>query len=186
MSKNLRDYTKTLYTMDAVVHRVADDDWDNPSPNKEWTAKQTLGHVIWGMKRMTAAVTGDPAPGEQAEAEVAGERPAETWDGVREKLLHALDHHGVLHKEIETPFGAMTVDDALGRFLFDTVTHTWDIAQAAGIDAAIPDDLAEKSLKLLMALGDAIRGPGVFDEAIDIDENAPIQDKLIAYSGRQP
>jgi len=186
MSQNLRDYTKTLYTMDGVVRRVADGDWDNQSPNTEWTAKQTLGHVIWGMKRMVAAINDDGVPAEQAEELVAGDRPAETWDGVRENLLDALDSHGVLQKEIETPFGDMTVDEAIGRFLFDSLTHAWDIAKATGVDAAIPEDLAEKALAILMAFGDAVRGPGILDEAVDITDDAPIQDKLIAYSGRQP
>ena len=186
MSKNLRDYTKTLYTLDGVVRRVAEADWDNQSPNSEWTAKQTLGHVIWGMKRMISAINGDAPPAEQAEADVAGDRPGDTWDGVRENLLDALDHHGVLQKEIETPFGDMTVDEAIGRFFFDALTHAWDIAKATGVDAAIPEDLAEKSLGILMALGDAVRGPGIFDEAVEVPQDAPIQDRFIAYSGRQP
>ncbi len=185
MSKNLRDYTKTLYTLDAVVRRVADGDWDNQSPNSEWTAKQTLGHVIWGMKAITAAVKGEGRPAEQAEADVAGDRPAETFDAVRENLLDALDHHGVLQKDIETPFGEMTVDQALGQFLFDPLTHAWDIAQATGVDAKIPEDLAERALSVLMAFGDAIRGPG-FAEAVEVPQDAPPQDKLIAYSGRKP
>ena len=186
MSQNLRDYIKTIYTLDGVVRRVADSDWENQSPNDEWTAKQTLGHVIWGMKRMHAAVTGDTPPGEQAEAEVAGENPSATWDEVRENLLNALDRHGVLSKEIDTPFGDMTVDEALGRFFFDGLTHAWDIAKATGVDAAIPEDLAAKALDVMYALGDAVRGPGIFAEAVEVPQDAPVQDKLIAYSGRKP
>ena len=186
MSQNLRDYIKTVYTMDGVVRRVADGDWENQSPNDDWTAKQTLGHVIWGMKRMHASLTDGPAPGEQPEAEVAGEQPAATWNEVRENLLDALDSHGVLSKEIETPFGDMTVDEALGRFFFDALTHAWDIAQATGVDAAIPEDLAQKGLDVMYAFGDAVRGPGIFGEEVEVSQDAAPQDKLIAYSGRKP
>ena len=186
MSQNLRDYTKTLYALDGVVQRVRDSDWDNQSPNPEWTARETLGHVIWGMKRLTSAVTGDDPPAEQAEAEVAGDSPQQTWDDVRDNLLDALDHHGVLHKMVESPFGEMTVDEALGRFLLDPLTHAWDIAQATGVDAAIPDDLSEKAIAVMMAFGDAIRGPGFFDDAVEVADDAPVTDKFIAYSGRQP
>lgn len=186
MSKNLRDFTKTLYTMDGVVRRVADGDWDNQSPNDDWTAKQTLGHVIWGLKRIAAAINGDGVPAEQAEEDVAGDRPAESWADVRENLLDALDHHGVLQKEIETPFGEMTVDEAIGKFIFDALTHAWDIAEATGVDAAIPDELAEKALEVLMAFGDAIRGPGLFGDAVDVPDDAPAKDKFIAFGGRKP
>lgn len=186
MSKNLRDFTKTIYTMDGVVRRVADNDWDNQSPNDEWTAKQTLGHVIWGMKRIAAAIKDDPTPEEQAEEDVAGDRPVDSWDDVRENLLDALDHHGVLQKEIETPFGDMTVDEALGKFIFDALTHAWDIAEATGVDAAIPEDLADKALSVLMAFGDAIRGPGLFDSEVKVADDASVQDRFIAFSGRKP
>lgn len=186
MSQNLRDYVKTIYTLDGIVRRVADSDWENQSPNDEWTAKQTLGHVIWGMRRMYASVTDGPPPGEQPEVEVAGDNPAATWDEVRENLLDALDRHGVLHKEIETPFGEMTVDEALGRFFFDGLTHAWDIAKATGVDAAIPEDLAAKALDVMYAFGDAVRGPGIFASEVEVPQDAPIQDKLIAYTGRQP
>ncbi len=186
MSRNLRDFTKTIYTMDGVVRRVADRDWDNQSPNDDWTAKQTLGHVIWGMKRIAAAINGEATPEEQAEEDVAGDRPVDSWDDVRENLLDALDHHGVLQKEIETPFGDMTVDEAIGKFIFDALTHAWDIAEATGVDAAIPDDLAEKALNVLMAFGDAVRGPGLFNDAVEVDDDAPVQDRFIAFGGRKP
>ena len=96
------------------------------------------------------------------------------------------DSHGVLSKEIETPFGDMTVDEALGPFFFDARTHAWDIAQATGVDAAIPEDLAQKGLDVMYAFGDAVRGPGIFGDEVEVAQDAVPQDKLIAYSGRKP
>ena len=135
---------------------------------------------------MHASVTDGPIPGEQPESEVAGDNPAATWDSVRENLLDALDSHGVLTKAIETPFGEMTVDEALGRFFFDALTHAWDIAQATGVDAAIPEDLADKALEVMYAFGDAVRGPGIFGDAVEVPQDAPVQDKFVAYTGRKP
>ena len=43
MSQNLRDYTKTLYTMDGVVRRVKHGDWDNQSPNDNGRPKKPSG-----------------------------------------------------------------------------------------------------------------------------------------------
>jgi len=186
MSQNLRDYTKTLYTLDAVVKRVGEGQWDQQSPNDEWTARETLGHVIWGLRRITAAIRGEGTPAEQPEAVVAGDTPAETWSDAMDKMFAALDARGVLDKEIDTPFGTMTVDDAIGNLLMDPLTHAWDIAKTVGIDAAIPDELAERSLGVLNALGDAIRGPGLFDDAVDVEQDAPVVDRLVAFTGRKP
>ncbi len=186
MSENLRSYTKALYALDGVVRRVKPDDWDNQSPNEEWSAKETLGHVIWGMRRMANAARDQGEPAQQAEAEVAGADPAATWKEAMDDVFLALDQKGVLSKVVETPFGEMTVDDAIGAFLMDPLTHAWDIAKAAGIEPALPDDLARRGLAMLSGLGDAIRGPGRFDDAIEVAESASDADKLIAFTGRQP
>ena len=186
MSENLRNYTKAIYTVDGVVRRLGKSDWDNQSPNENWSARETLGHVIWGMRRMANAVRDLDPPAEQAEADVAGVDPVATWEEVRDNLLEALDHRGVLSKEIVTPFGTMTVDDALGTFFSDPLTHAWDIARSAGIDPALPPELTRKALVLLQAAGDVLRGPGRLADPIEVDEVASDADKFIAFTGRDP
>ena len=186
MSKNLRDYTKTIYTLDSVVHQLQDGDWDKQSPNDEWNARETLGHVIWGMRRIAAAINNEPEPAEQAEAEVAGSDPVGSWDEAREYILAALDSHGALQKVIPTPFGEMPVDDAIGSLFLDPLTHAWDIAKAAGLDAYFPDDLAAKALQILQAVGDAIRGPGIMEQAVEVSDDSSMIERLVAHTGRTP
>ncbi len=186
MSKNLRDYTKALYTVDGVVRRLKDFDWDSPSPNKEWTARQTLGHLIWGVRRMASAVRDEAPPPSQSEAEIAGDDPAASWSEAMDSVLEALDHKGVLDKVINTPFGEMTVDDAIGTFFTEPLTHAWDIATAAGVDAALPPELTRRAMALLTAVGDAIRGPGMFEEPIDVGEITDETERFLAFTGRDP
>lgn len=186
MSDNLRAYTKTLYTLDAVVKRLKESDWAKQSPNEDWSAKETLGHVIWGVRRIAAAARGDAPPDPQPEAEVAGDDPVMSWSDALDNVLEALDQQGVLTKMIETPFGEMTVDEAIGRVLMDPLAHAWDLAKTAGIEPALPDDLSQRGIAVLSALGDAIRGPGRFDDAIEVSETAPAADRFIAFTGRQP
>jgi len=152
MSENLRAYTKALYAVDGVVKRLKDSDWGKQSPNEEWTAKETLGHVIWGIRRMTAAATGGEPPDAQPEDEVAGDNPAETWQSAFDNILEALDQRGVLAKTIESPMGTMTIDEALGRFFADPLAHAWDLAKTAGIEAALPEELAERCIAILAAV----------------------------------
>lgn len=186
VSQNLRDYTKTVYALDSVVHQLKDDDWDKQTPNDEWNARETLGHVIWGMRRIAAAINDAPGPAEQAEAEVAGANPVGSWEEARDHILAALDSRGALQKIIQTPFGEMPADDAIGSLFLDPLTHAWDIARAAGIDAYIPEELAAKALQILEAVGDAIRGPGFMGEAIEVSDSATMADRLAAYTGRTP
>jgi uncharacterized protein (TIGR03086 family) len=186
MSENLRSYTKALYAMDGVVRRAGHADWDAPSPNPEWTARETLGHVIWGVQRLAAEIRGEIGPLEQPEAEVVGDDPILSWSVAMDDLLEALDHQGVLFRVIDTPFGEMTVDDALGVLFVDPLTHAWDVAKALGVEAALPEELVRHGIHILTAVGDAIRGPGLMDDAIDVHDAAAETDRFIAYTGRDP
>ncbi len=186
MSENLRTYTKTLYAMDAVVRRVPDEAWDNPSPCDGWSAKEALGHTIWGLKRMTADLNGSAAPAEQAEADVAGADPVSSWTTAMDDMLAALDRKDVLSQTTSTPFGEMPVDNAIGALFLDPLTHAFDVATAAGIDHAMPTDLAEKALAVMRPFGDGLRSPGLFGAEVEVAEDASIVDRFIAFTGRQP
>lgn len=184
MSENLRKYIKTVYALDAVVQRTPADAWDNQSPCEEWTAREVLGHTIWGMKRMTAIAQGTEHPAEQAEADVAGPNPVATWNGCRTALLAAVDTPGALQHEFDGPFGKMTLDAAMGIFFADPLLHAWDIATAVGLDPIIPADLAEVAHANLSAAGDSLRGPGMFGPEVKAPDGASAIEKFVAISGR--
>jgi len=184
MSQNLRNYTKAIYALDAVVNRMPQAAWDNQSPCADWSAREVLGHTIWGMNRLASVAQGGGVPAEQAEAEVAGAQPWATWAEARNNVLQALDQRGSLQREIDGPFGPSTVDGALGIFFADPLTHAWDVAQAGGIQAALPEDIASLAASNIAAAGDAVRSPGLFDAAQQAASDSVV-DQLIAITGRQ-
>jgi uncharacterized protein (TIGR03086 family) len=185
MSENLRIYTKTLYVMDAVVRRVPAGAWDNPSPCADWTAREVLGHAIWGLRSLTAAITGATAPEQQAEADVAGDDPVASWTGAMDAMLCALDQRGSLRRIIATPFGQMQVNDAIGALFIDPLAHAFDIATACGIEPALPEELATRGLAVLEPLNGSLRRPGLFGDRVEIDDGSTV-DRFIAFTGRQP
>ncbi len=186
MSENLRNFHKAIYALDAVVRRTPDDAWDNQSACTEWTAREVLGHVIWGLTNVANRAYGEDPPPQQPEADVAGVDPRATWSEARDRVLAALDRPGVLQRVETTPFGEMAVDDFLGFYPYDPLAHAWDIAQASGIDPALPVELCEAGLAGLAAIGDGLRGPGAMGPAVAIEDDADIVAKFLAISGRNP
>jgi uncharacterized protein (TIGR03086 family) len=167
------------------VQRVPDSIWEQQSPCEAWSAKQVLGHFVWGANRVAAAAAGEPAPEAKSEAEIAGADPKATWAASRDALLTALDHPGALGKEFNGPFGTGTVDSFLAIHAVDCMLHTWDIATTAGVDAHLPVDMAAAAATGLASFGDAIRGPRLFGPAVEVDSDDPVT-RLVAIAGRSP
>ena len=184
MTQELQNYTKALYGMDAVVRRMPADAWDNQSPCDEWCAREVLGHVMWGMKSLTATASGAERPAEQAEADVAGPDPRETWFEVRDNVMAALDQRGALQQMTNGPFGEMAVNDMLGIATMDVTTHTWDVAQSAGIEACCDETIMAQGQAMIAAMGDGLRRPGLMDHPVDSSSDADQQTRFANFMGR--
>ena len=186
MSQNLRNYVKSVYTLDAVVQRAPQRGWDAASPCDGWTARQVLGHYLWGMKRTIALVNGTEHPAVQAEADVAGSDPNATWAALRDTVLEALDQPGVLDQVVAGPFGDMELDAYLNLPIMDGLLHAWDIATSFGQDAYLPPDLAAVGAAMIASFGDGARRPGLFGPEVEVPADADSVTRFVAAAGRSP
>ena len=66
----------------------------------------------------------------------------------------------------------------------DLLTHGWDLAQATGVVAEVPDDLAEQALMFVQAQLPGQPRTGRFAEPQPIRDDAPALDRLAAFTGR--
>ncbi len=180
MSENLRIYVKALFALDAVVRRVPAQAWDNHSPCRAWTARQVLGHAVRGLRSLTAGITGAPAP-----IDLTDDDPVVTWTHALDAALCALDQQGSLRRNVATPFGQMTVNDAIGVVFVDPLAHAFDIAEACGIEAALPEDLATRGLAVLEPLDARLRRPGLFAAKVEIHDGTAAE-RFVAFTGRRP
>lgn len=186
VSANRRDFTRAVYTLDAVVQRVPPGTWTRQSPCEAWTAGEVLGHVVWGLRNTTALASGGDTPPQQSEAEIVASDPVGTWNAARDGVLDALDRPGVVQRVVEGPFGSMSIDDFMGFYPSDLLAHTWDIARTAGADAHLPPDLCERFADTLAAMGDVLRRPGSMADAVAVPADADAATRFIAQTGRTP
>jgi uncharacterized protein (TIGR03086 family) len=186
MSENLRNYTKALYGFDAVVRRVPDDGWEQPSPCEEWKALDVLAHVVGVQRLIAGGVLGDDGltAMPQDPRVLVADGPLASWGAARDGLLAALDHPGALQTVVATPFGQLPVDQFLGILVLDTLTHTWDVATAAGVDPCLDDDLVARCSENIKPMDAMIRGTGMFADKKEAPEGAGPVDELMAFLGR--
>jgi uncharacterized protein (TIGR03083 family) len=212
MSAEIRRYVHAVYGLDAVVQRIADDEWSKPSPCSEWVALDVVVHNGWALQMFTKMAHGAPAavlppadgsgvraPGDdryvfadyvvEGLVRLGGEYAADPlgyWNRDRDALVEALDEPGVGGLVTRTPWGEETdMDSWLGFALWDPLVHTWDLAEAVGQPTIVDLRLCELALRAARA-HDAkysLRRPGVAEPPIETSTSDPL-DALLLFGGR--
>lgn len=179
MSANLRQYTKTVYGFDHVMRSITPEQWSAQSPCEGWTAADVAKHATGVLQMIQKGATGaEPAP-------LSDDLHA-AWVQARDGVLEALDHPGVLHKVVPSPFGEMPTDNLIGVLFVDTLTHTWDLARAVGGDETLDASLVPVADAAIRPMSAGIRGAGMFAEAIADDPADDAQQRFLKLLGRQP
>ena len=91
---------------------------------------------------------------------------------------------GVLERSQATPVGVATGVERLQWRIVDLLAHGWDLVQATGVVAELPEDLVEQALTFVRAQLPSQPRAGRFADPQPIRDNAPAIDRLAAFTGR--
>jgi uncharacterized protein (TIGR03086 family) len=148
------------------------------------------GHVIGGLGWAAALIGGAtdlPSPADVDEAGprvLAGDDPLAAWLAAREGL-EAVCGPAALGRRVRWPFGVQTVDQGLEWFSLEVLVHTWDLAQAVGVDIHLDPELVRDHLVRLHPIGELLRGPGMYGPEIAAPDGADDQEQFLAFLGRK-
>lgn len=163
-------------TIEAVPARR----WNDPSPCRDWTARQVLEHVT-ETQHNAAGYVGLSLP------EADTEDPVAAWATARDNLQALLDDPDTAHREFDGMAGRTSLQRAVDDFLcFDLVVHGWDIARATGGDEHLDPVEVRRIHEQAGGFGDMLRGPGAFGPELTPPDEATDQDRLLAFLGRRP
>lgn len=185
MSDNLQKFTRAAHTLRSVAVRMPEGGWDTASCCDGWTAREVAGHAAWVLQNITATSGHGEPPPKRSELEVAGDDPTATVCRSVDECLAALDQPGTLHTVAPTPFGEMEIDTFIGTIWLDPLTHAWDIADAAGIDAGIDDATATEAMSNFAPIAEMVRGAGVFGPQVAPHGSGAVAE-FVAIVGRTP
>jgi len=155
-----------------------------PTPCSEFDVRALLNHMIGGLSILTTAAEGGKA--EIPQGDQFGSDAAGVYVERRTRLLDTIRGPGVLERNWEMPFGSMPGQMMAGIAFFEHLTHAWDIARATNQDATLPADLVSECWELVTPMDEMLRMPGVCGPAVNAPESAALQDRLIAFLGRNP
>ncbi|GAA1929738.1 hypothetical protein GCM10009775_22250 [Microbacterium aoyamense] len=89
-------------------------------------------------------------------------------------------------RSVHYTYGDYPLREALWHAIVFRTTRAFDFARAIGADTALPDDFIESAWAIVEPHAEEWRSMGVFGPAVEIDAEAPLQNRLMALTGRQP
>ncbi|WP_327708097.1 TIGR03086 family metal-binding protein [Streptomyces sp. NBC_00464] len=162
-----------------VVERAGPGDWDRPTPCDRWTLRLLVEHMGTQHIGFAAAARGEGARPAAWEPRPAGDDPVAWYRGTAHAVLAGFARPDTLGRRFTLPeinaeatFAATT---AIGFHFIDYVVHSWDVAAALGVPAALPPAVVEAALPIALRVpgGASREKPGAaFKPALDPGRDA--------------
>ncbi len=178
MADDLLDRYRTAseWTLSKVVR--AGNHLDARTPCDEWDVRTLLNHMVETQQFFVQRARGEPAsPLNSTEPpELIGDDPVSAYERGREETIRAFSQDGVIER----------TGPSLGIAFSDTLLHGWDVARATGQDTTMPAELAQAAYDTIHGAFTDEQRKGVFAPEIAVGPDASPQEKLLAYTGRDP
>ena len=185
------DLTPATQELTRLVRGVRDDQLGGPTPCPEITLGALLDHVDGLAVAFAGAAAKQPVEG------VGGIHPDATRldDGFRDRIAQHLEdlaaawQHDDAWSGMTRAGGVDMPGEVAGLVALDeVVVHGWDIARASGQELHLPDAQLEGALAFVQAsVDESPEGtPGLFGPPVPVPDDAPLLDRLIGLTGRDP
>jgi uncharacterized protein (TIGR03086 family) len=165
-----------------LIDRITAEQWTAPTPCTEWSVRDVVDHLV-GMNLVLAALF-EERPMPVRGADRLGADPAAAYRRSAAALLAAAARPGVLERTQTTPVGVAIGAERVRWRIVDLLAHGWDLGQATGVEAELPDDLAEQALTFARAQLPSRPRAGRFADPRPIRDDAPAIERLAAATGR--
>jgi uncharacterized protein (TIGR03086 family) len=188
-----------------TIAGVRHDQLDLPTPCAGFDVKALLAHLVLVLHRVAALGRGEAA----FAADTLGDPVVEHVDWVAEWHAAAADvdaacsDDALLERAVVLPWATMTGAEMLAMYVSEITTHTWDLAKATGQQPTWDDAVCQLALDAMHRnLPMADRAPmwesflanapagfqfeAPFANAVAVASDAPLIDRLVAWTGRRP
>ena len=165
----------------ALIGAVGPGQLGAPTPCEDWDVRALTAHMT-ELCSIFADALGTPAP-----AAGRGE-PAAAYEEAAAAMMRGWRVPGAVERTLAMPWGEMPAMLGAQLLIGDHLIHAWDLARALGRPYAMDEELAAGTLEMMKGmLTPEMRGAVAgFAAAVPCPEDAPVQDQLIAFSGRRP
>jgi uncharacterized protein (TIGR03086 family) len=180
-------FDQAVKTTGGIVAGTSREQLDAPTPCTDWSVRDLLNHLIGGVEAVATGAAGQAL--EASGTDYTAEDHVAAYEGAAARARQAFSAPGALERTFKMPWGDTPGQVVLGLSIAETTVHGCDLARATGQDVAVDDDVAEAVFGMTSGMmqprGSFPRGTS-FADRVDVPDDAPIQDKMLAYLGRRP
>lgn len=183
--------------LNSVVAKIADDQWDIPMPPDFARAGSdhvpTLREIInyhafddaW-VPDMLAGRTMDEVGQHAFKSDLLGVDPKASFAALVEKACAAALALNDLDRTVHCSFGDFTAREYFWQINMFRGLRARDIARVTGVDFEMPADLVQGIWDEISPHAEEWRAIGVFPAAVPVPAGAPLLDRLLGLTGRDP
>jgi uncharacterized protein (TIGR03086 family) len=135
-----------------------------------------MNHMLETQRYFVGSARGDDLTLSQEPPDLLGQHPSADFDRAHAETLHTFGAPGVIER----------TGPALGIAFSDQLLHGWDLAVSTGQDATMPEGLPEAAYAMIHGRFTDDQRKEVFKPEVAINSNSSPQEKLLAYTGRNP
>jgi uncharacterized protein (TIGR03086 family) len=182
------EMTAAASAASGVVDGVRPEQFADPTPDTEWDVRTLLNHIIvWTSYSLERRAHGESVAPELMEKDFAAEPGfAAAYRAQLDRALIAWSDPAVWDRELDVMGSATPASDVGALIVAEMVLHGWDLAAATGQSYAVDDAAAAAALAAVEANADMFRQYNGFAEPVAVADDAPVLDRVLALSGRDP
>jgi uncharacterized protein (TIGR03086 family) len=152
-------------------------DLDAATPCPDWRVRDLINHMLDTQRYFAGAARGeDVGPPAPSPLSLLTDDPSADFERASADVMNVYAQDDVVER----------MGPALGVAFSDQLLHGWDLARATQRDATMPNGLAQAAYDCIHGLFTDEQRKGVFAPEIQVGDDATPQQRLLAYTGRDP
>ncbi|MFZ2529182.1 MAG: TIGR03086 family metal-binding protein [Rhodococcus sp. (in: high G+C Gram-positive bacteria)] len=160
-------------------------DWAASTPDTEWDVARLVEHMVDEQRWIPPLLSGMTVPDAEASLAPIGDDLRAEWSRYAETASIAWAATAP-DAPVHLSYGVVPCLDYLKQQVADIAIHTWDLACGVGGDDRLDPDLVAAVWADIEPQRDMLASSGLFADPVSVPDDAPLQDRLLALTGRDP
>ena len=188
---------EAIQAMKGVVARVNDYQWSMTmpadfqmmDPNAPKTLRDVVNRIAYDIAWIPDMLTGrtmDEIGRDKFQGDLLGDDPKTSFGAIAATAIDAIHNLADPEPTVHCSYA----DYAPHEYFRDISSYygmsAYDIPKAIGIDPTLPPALVEGLWEQSVPMAEEWRAMGIIGPKVDVPDDAPLQERLLGLSGRQP